>query len=220
MALRWSVKSFDTGERVRASGPDGVRGLLSFELVFFGGGFVDAGTAVVEEFCEPGGGAPVGAAGLDDGEERLGDGIEAGFGDLLGELLVALEGVEDGDVMDAELGGGLAEGEAVGHEAEEATFGEVIEGDGTAAAERARGRWRRGEIYRWFRPRRSRRPTLMSASSRSVDGGRAGGLEVTNCDLQSAGENGAQESCALGEVIGLRGRQRGSGWEGAEGSAV
>ena len=83
------------------------------EGAFFGGGFWGADAAVVEEFGEPGGGAPAGAAGLDDGEERLGDGVEAGFGDLLGELLVALHGVEQCLMMDAELGGGLAEREAV-----------------------------------------------------------------------------------------------------------
>src|SRR5438874_12120937 len=85
------------------------------ELVLFGGGFVATGAAVVEEFGEPGGGAPVGAAGLDDGQERLRNGIEAGFGDLLSELFVALHGVEQRLMMHAELRRRLAERKAVGH---------------------------------------------------------------------------------------------------------
>ena len=42
-------------------------------------------------------------------------------------------------MMDAELRGGLTEGEAVRHQAEEAAFGEVVEGERAAAAERAGG---------------------------------------------------------------------------------
>lgn len=95
--------------------------------------------ACVEIFGEPSGGAPVGAAGMDDGEERLRNRVEAGFADLLGEFFVAFEGVEEGLVMDAELGSGLAEGEAVGHETEEAAFGEVVEFCRAAAAEGAGG---------------------------------------------------------------------------------
>jgi hypothetical protein len=71
------------------------------------GGFV---AAFFEEFGEPSGGAPTVTAGLDDGHERLGHGVEAGFGDLLRKLLVTFHGGDQGGVVQAELGGGLAEG--------------------------------------------------------------------------------------------------------------
>ena len=110
------------------------------ELVFFGSGFVGACAAVVEEFGEPGCSAPACAGGLDDGEQRSRDGIEAGFGNLLREFFVALHGVEEGDVVDAELGSGLAEGEAVGHQAEDAALGQIVELEGAAAADGAVGK--------------------------------------------------------------------------------
>ena len=106
---------------------------------FFGGRFLGLGLAVLEEAGEPGGGAPTGAAGADDGDEGLGEGVEAGFGDLLGELLVALEEIENGDVVDAELRGGLAEGKSVGDQTEQTALGEFVERWGAAAADGANG---------------------------------------------------------------------------------
>src|SRR5690348_1952556 len=99
----------------------------ALELAFLGRDFVGARAAVVEEFGEPGGGTPIRAAGLNDGKKRLRDGIEPGFGDLLGELFVALHGVEDRSMMHAELSGSLAERKPVGHQAEDATFEQIVE---------------------------------------------------------------------------------------------
>src|SRR5688500_14496891 len=76
------------------------------EFVFFWGACVGAGAAVVEEFGEPGGRAPVFATGLDDDDQRLGNGVQAGFGDLLGELLAVLEAVQDRLMVNADLRGG------------------------------------------------------------------------------------------------------------------
>jgi hypothetical protein len=67
------------------------------------------------------------------------DGVETGFGDLLGEFIVAFHRVEDGLMVHAELCGRLATGEARGHEAQNAAFGQVVKLWGLAAAEGARG---------------------------------------------------------------------------------
>src|SRR5262245_12220555 len=53
------------------------------------GGFQRPYAALFEKAGQPGGGTPVGAAGFDDGEQRLRDGMQSRFGDLLGELHVA-----------------------------------------------------------------------------------------------------------------------------------
>src|SRR5438309_10471045 len=90
----------------------------ALDFAFFGRRLVGFGPAVVEEFGEPGGGPPVGATGLNDSEQRLRDRIQTGFGDLLGEFFVTLQGVEERDMMDAQLSGRLPEREAVRHEPE------------------------------------------------------------------------------------------------------
>ena len=44
---------------------------------------------------------------MNDGEQRLRDRIQTGFGDLLSEFFVTLEGVEKRHMMNAQLSGRL-----------------------------------------------------------------------------------------------------------------